>query len=169
MFEVKEFYNIICKKESVEAIADYATAPMNESTKSSKVSSLLVLNQIISHNIEKQKKKDANKTEAKTAGEDEDDDIIVQQNSDDEANDDQESTSTIAQSNILIEVLQAKIPAIAVILQNDHDMEQLWLTNSLNHMEPVITLGQQRLRTVELVLKMVQMRKETIYDGLGRS
>jgi hypothetical protein len=44
MFEVKEFYNIICKKESVEAIADYATAPMNENTKSSKVSSLLVLN-----------------------------------------------------------------------------------------------------------------------------
>lgn len=167
MFEVKEFYNIICKKESVEAIADYATAPMNENTKSSKVSSLLVLNQIISHNIEKQKKKDANKTEAKTAGEDEDDDIIVQQNSDDEANDDQESTSTIAQANVLVEVLQVKIPEIAVILQNDHDGPKV--ANSLNHEQQAIPLGQQRLRTVELVLKMVQMRKEAIYEGLGRS
>jgi len=30
-------------------------------------------------------------------------------------------------------------------------------------------LGQQRLRTVELVLKMVQMKKEVLYEPLGRS
>lgn len=36
MFEVKEFYNIICKKENVQTIADFATAAMGESTKQSK-------------------------------------------------------------------------------------------------------------------------------------
>jgi len=58
MFEVKEFYNIICKKENVQKIADFATAAMGESTKQSKQSALSVLNQIISNHIEKQKKKD---------------------------------------------------------------------------------------------------------------
>jgi len=67
----------------------------------------------------------------------------------------------------LVEVLQVKIPEIAVILQNDHDGPKV--ANSLNHEQQAIPLGQQRLRTVELVLKMVQMRKETIYEGLGRS
>lgn len=91
----------------------------------------------------------------------------MQQNSDDETNDDQESTSTIAQANVLVEVLQVKIPEIAVILQNDHDGTKM--ADSLDHEQQSIPLGQQRLRTVELVLKMVQMRKEAIYEGLGRS
>lgn len=36
MFEIKEFYNIICKQENIQQIADFAISPMNESTKTSK-------------------------------------------------------------------------------------------------------------------------------------
>lgn len=99
MFEIKEFYNIICTKENVSTIADFATAPMGESTKQSKQSALAVLNQIISHHIEKQKKKDQAKADGAKTGDEDDDDMIVQQTSDDEANDDLEASnpsSTIA-------------------------------------------------------------------------
>ena len=58
MFEIKEFYNLIVNKENLTKIADFATAGMSESTKYSKCSSLTVLNQIVSSNIEKQKKKE---------------------------------------------------------------------------------------------------------------
>lgn len=126
MFEIKEFYNIICKKENVEQIANFATAAMNESTKTSKSSALSVLNQIIYHHIEKQKKKDQAK--ADTNKDEDDDDMIVQQTSDDENNDDLEASnpsSTVSQANVLVEVLAAKIPAIAVVLQSDHEGDKL--------------------------------------------
>jgi hypothetical protein len=44
MFEIKEFYNLICSKASLTRIVDFALAGMSESTKSSKCSSLVVLN-----------------------------------------------------------------------------------------------------------------------------
>ena len=90
MFEIKDFYNLICEKENLTKIIDFALAGMDESTKHSKCSSLTVLNQIVLSNIEKQKKKD-NKDEDKEQGHDEDDDIIVQQNSDDEKDEDEAS------------------------------------------------------------------------------
>jgi hypothetical protein len=91
MFETKEFYNILCKKDNLKKIANYACAAMNESTKASKTSSLTVLNQIISHHIEKQKKKDQSKNENKEATNEDEDDMIVQQNSDDEKDEDLEA------------------------------------------------------------------------------
>lgn len=169
MFEIKEFYNIICKKENVQTIADFATAAMGESTKQSKQSALSVLNQIISHHIEKQKKKDQAKADGAKAENDDDDDMIVQQTSDDEANDDLEASnpsSTIAQANVLVEVLQTKIAAIAVILQDDHDGDKI--NSSVTNVE-FVPLGQQRLRTVELVLNLVKLKKEVLYQSLGRS
>lgn len=82
MFETKEFFNILVKKENFSKIVDFAIAPMNESTKASKTSSLNVLNQILANHIEKLKKKDGNKDEKDNNNDD--DDMIVQQNSDDE-------------------------------------------------------------------------------------
>jgi hypothetical protein len=169
MFEIKEFYNIICTKENVKTIADFATAPIGESTKQSKQSALAVLNQIISHHIEKQKKKDQAKADGAKTGDEDDDDMIVQQTSDDEANDDLEASnpsSTIAQANVLVEVLQAKIPDIAVILQGDHEGEKI---NSAVTGVEFVPLGQQRLRTVELVLNLVKLKKESLYTALGDS
>lgn len=169
MFEIKEFYNIICTKENVKTIADFATAPMGESTKQSKQSALAVLNQIISHHIEKQKKKDQAKADGAKTGDEDDDDMIVQQTSDDETNDDLEASnpsSTIAQANVLVEVLQAKIPDIAVILQGDHEGEKI---NSAVTGVEFVPLGQQRLRTVELVLNLVKLKKESLYTALGDS
>lgn len=75
MFETKEFFNILVKKEIFNKIVEYAIAPMNESTKASKTCSLTVLNQILSHHIEKLKKKDANKDDKETNNDD--DDMIV--------------------------------------------------------------------------------------------
>lgn len=44
MFEIKEFLNIICHRDNLQKITDFATAGMKESTKYSKCSSLTVLN-----------------------------------------------------------------------------------------------------------------------------
>lgn len=71
-----------------------------------------VLNQIISNHIEKQKKKDQAKADGGKTENDDDDDMIVQQTSDDEVNDDLEASnpsSTIAQANVLVEVLETKV------------------------------------------------------------
>lgn len=75
MFEIKEFYNIICQKENLQKIVDFALAGMKESTKDSKCSSLTVLNQIIMNHIERQKKKEQ-KADADKDNNDEDDDIV---------------------------------------------------------------------------------------------
>ena len=116
MFEIKEFYNIICQKENLQKIVDYALAGMKESTKDSKCSSLSVLNQIIMNHIERQKKKDQ-KADADKDNNDEDDDI-VQQNSDDEAAEDEASNpnSVAAQTQVLVDVLLRKIEKIENIL-----------------------------------------------------
>ena len=53
MFEIKEFYNIICKKENVQKIANFALEKINESTKNSKCASLQVLNAIIKNHNER--------------------------------------------------------------------------------------------------------------------
>lgn len=58
MFEIKEFYNIICKRESLTKIVNFSTAAFGGSTKTSKSCSLIVLNQIITNHIDRQKKKD---------------------------------------------------------------------------------------------------------------
>lgn len=81
MFEHKEYFNILIKRENFQTIVNMATAGMKESTKASKTCSLTVLNQILAHHIEKLKKKDANKDDKNN---NDDDDMIVQTNSDDE-------------------------------------------------------------------------------------
>lgn len=78
MFEIKEFYNLICGKENLTKIVDFALAGMSESTKASKCCSLTVLNQIVLNHIERQKKKEQKADEDKDQGVDEDDDMIVQ-------------------------------------------------------------------------------------------
>jgi len=163
MFETKEFYNILCKKENIQRIADFACAPMNESTKASKTSSLYVINQIISHHIEKQKKKDQSKDETKESNAEDDDDMIVQQNSDDEKDEDLEAsnpTSLVSQAKNLVEVLLEKIPLLQEILRSDHPGEEV--QSSVTDTK-FIPLGQQRLRSVDLILNMVKLKKEEIF------
>lgn len=139
---------------------------MKESTKDSKCSSLTVLNQIIMNHIERQKKKEQ-KADADKDNNDEDDDI-VQQNSDDEAAEDEASNpnSVAAQTQVLVDVLLRKIEKIETILQNDH--EGAMIRSSVTD-EEFVPLGQQRLYTIELVLRMVQLKKDTLYDALGES
>jgi hypothetical protein len=105
MFETKEFYNILVRKDNFQRIAELSTAAMGESTKASKTCSLTVLNQILSHHIEKLKKKEASKDENKEANND-DDDMIVQQNSDDEF---EYGDSRGSQTNCMVEVLVDQI------------------------------------------------------------
>ena len=167
MFDNKDFYNMFLQKQNVQQILAYAAAPMSESTKSSKISSLAVFNQIIFHHIDKQKKKDHAKDSRKDN--DDEDDMIIQQNSDDENNEDLEASnpcSLVAQANVLVEILIEKIPDLEVILQPDHDLTQL--QGSIVD-RPYTPLGQQRLRSVELVLKMVQMKKEALNKALLNS
>ena len=167
MFEIKEFYNIICQKENLQKIVDFAIASMTESTKDSKVSSLSVLNQIIMNHIERQKKKDQ-KTDVDKDNHDEDDDI-VQQNSDDEAADDLEASnpnSVASQTQVLVDVLLEKITNIETILQNDFDGVKI--KSSVTDLE-YVPLGQQRLYTIELVLRMVQLKKDALYEAMGAS
>ena len=167
MFEIKDFYNQICDKDNLTKIVGFALAGMNESTKYSKCSSLTVLNQIVQSNIEKQKKKDQKADEDKDQGHDEDDDI-VQQNSDDEKEDEEASNpnSTAAQTTLLVELLKDKIGAIATILQADHELQTIQSSVNEAHNVP---LGMQRLYTIELVLKMIQLKSEVLYTTMGRS
>lgn len=167
MFEIKEFYNIICQKENLQKIVDYAIAGMTESTKDSKCSSLSVLNQIILNHIDRQKKKDQ-KADADKDNHDEDDDI-VQQNSDDEAADDLEASnpnSVAAQTQVLVDVLLRKMSNIETILKNDFEGPKI--RSSVTDQE-FVPLGQQRLYTIELVLRMVQLKKDALYEALGSS
>ena len=84
MFESKEFFNILCQKENLQTIVDFATVGFEEGSKSSKTSSLQILNQIITSLNDKTKKggKTAQKKELNI--DEDDDDMIVQQKSDDE-------------------------------------------------------------------------------------
>lgn len=51
-------------------------------------------------------------------------------------------------------------------MQDDHDGDKI--NSSVTHVE-FVPLGQQRLRTVELVLNLVKLKKEVLYQALGRS
>lgn len=167
MFESKEYYNIICNKENLRKIVDFATHGVTESTKASKMCSLIVLNQIITSNIEKQKKKEKSDTD-KAENHDEDDDV-VQQNSDEENGDDLEATnpnSHTAQTNNLVDLLKGKTDEITKVLQSDYDLPKIGTSVCE---ETYVPLGQQRLYTVELVLKMVQMKKAVLYTKMGET
>jgi len=167
MFEIKEFYNIICKRDSLNKIVDYSTAAFDKSTKTSKSCSLIVLNQIISNHIERQKKKDQKNEDKAETNNDDDDDIIVQHNSEDEDKDDNEASnpnSATVQTNILVDILKDKVEVVQEILRGDHAGEKTRL--SVSDIE-FVPLGLQRLHTVELVSKMVQLRKEPLYAALS--
>lgn len=51
-------------------------------------------------------------------------------------------------------------------MQDDHDGDKI--NSSVTNVE-FVPLGQQRLRTVELVLNLVKLKKEVLYQALGRS
>lgn len=168
MFEIKEFYNIICKRESLTKIINFSTAAFASSTKTSKSCSLIVLNQIITNHIDRQKKKDQ-KGDDKTENTNDEDDDMVQHNSDDEDKEDTEASnpnSATVQTNILVDILKDKIIDIQEILRSDHDGEKTRISVSDTEFVP---LGQQRLYTVELVSKMVQLKKEPIFTALMAS
>lgn len=166
MLNKKEYFNILAKRENIQRIVDNATAPMSESTKASKTSSLQVINKILQHHNEMQKKKDQSKDEKKETTADDEDDMIVQQNSDDEKEEDQEATSLVTQANSFAEILIEKIPDLEEILRHDHEGEML--TGSVSD-TPYVPLGQQRLRSVDLIYNMVKLKKDTIYTALGES
>lgn len=94
----------------------------------------------------------------------------MQPNSDDEKDEAADGSSAAnsvnAQGQVLIEVLIPKISAVEDILRADQLGAQI--ATSLSNAE-YVPLGPQRLHTVELVYKMVCLRKEPIYDALGRS
>lgn len=166
LFETKEYYNIIMQKENIEKIATYATYSFESGSKQSKASSLQVLNQIIANHIERSKKKDKNADREK-ADLDEDD-VTVQPNSDDEKDDnaDGSSASVDAQGQMLVEVIVSKLTNIEEILRADHTGNEI--ATSLNT-GTYVPLGLQRLHTVELVYKLVCMRKDAMYEALGKS
>jgi len=164
VFEQKEFFNIICQKENLKAIADFASKPLDESTRASKTAALTVLCGIVGHHIEKAKKsgkKDDSKPEN-----DDDDDMIVQQNSDDEKEDEQEPSSIALQAAVISEVLAEIIPDLVQVLKSTTVGDMT--TTSVQDGE-YVPLGQQRLWTVELVLKMIQLKKDTLNFAIAAS
>ena len=168
MFEIKEFYNIICKRESITKIVNFATAGFAEGTKSSKSCSLVVLNLIITNHIDRLKKIDQ-KGDDKTENTNDDEDDMVQHNSEDDDKEDTEASnpnSATVQTNILVDILKDKVPVIQEILRGDHPGDKTRLSVCDAEFVP---LGPQRLHTVELVSKMVQLKKEPIFTALMAS
>jgi len=94
----------------------------------------------------------------------------VQANSDDEKDEEMDPAnpnSLTAQAQALVSVLNGKIVALESVLQADLP-SGVRVQGSVTD-QPFVPLGQQRLRSVELVLKMVQLKKETINDALVAS
>ena len=93
LFEFKDLFNIISRRDNVNKLVNFAVAPISEGSKSSKSESLVILNLYIQNCILKQKKvdqkggRDDDKSDD-NKNQDEDDDIIVRHNSDDETNED---------------------------------------------------------------------------------
>ena len=170
MIETKEFFNIICLNENIKKIVNFSISAIDKSTKSSKNSSLTVLNKITQNLITSQKVKEQkgeDKTESKN--EDEDDMINMKENSEDEGNEDLEATnpnSVVFQTNSLVEYLIEKIHDIEEVLLATHQGEKVKISVSDTEFVP---LGTQRLQTVELVSKMIQLRKEILFTEIGRT
>ena len=165
MFETKEYYNIICKRENMSKIVNFATAGFAESTTSSKTSSLVILNLIITNHIDRLKKKDQ-KGDFKTDINNDDEDDMVEHNSGDDEKEDTEASnpdSASVQTNVLVDILKDKIPMIQDILRADHKGT---LTRLAVCDTDFVPLGPQRLNTVELVSKMIQLKKEPIFTSL---
>lgn len=140
---------------------------MDSGTKASKSTSLQVLNQIIANHIEKAKKKDKS-GDLEKADLDEDD-VTVQPNSDDEKDDladGSTSASVAAQGQVLIDAIARKVNAIEEVLATGHEGERI--ASSVCEAQ-YVPLGPQRLHTVELVYKLVCMRKESVYELLKDS
>lgn len=127
MFESKEFFNILCRKENLEQIINYGMVSFAEGQKSSKTASLMILNQIITSLIDKQNKKGSKESEKPDRNIDEDDDdMIVQHKSDDEDEDLESNPNSIAaQVNRLVECLKTRIDDIEQVLKPDHDGDKI--------------------------------------------
>lgn len=77
MVDNKDFFNIMLQSENLQKVLDFACAGIDQSTKASKTTSLYVINDIISHHLERAKKKEQSKNERKEANAEDEDDIIV--------------------------------------------------------------------------------------------
>lgn len=171
LFEFKDLFNIISRRDNVNKLVNFAVAPISEGSKSSKSESLVILNLYIQNCILKQKKvdqkggRDDDKSDD-NKNQDEDDDIIVRHNSDDETNEDgdaQNPNSVTHQTNMLVDILKEKVDEIATILLVDHPGSLL--INSVTD-APFIPLGPQRLHTVDLVLHMLKLKKQVLYQAI---
>lgn len=133
-------------------------------TRSSEICSLQVLNQVISNINERQKKADNKETSSGKDNEDfDEDDVTLQQvNSDDEDSANAPSTHAAA----LVEAFQGHITNIENVLRSD--VAGTPIANSYSTAETV-PLGALRLHTVELILKLVQMRNASLYTFLKDS
>ncbi len=168
LVEKKEFFSVLCRKENMVKLVEYSTALLNESQKQSKLSSLLTLNQVIQNFIEFQKKKEQKKETSQDANDD-DDVMIDAQNSDGENSDDGESdpNSPTFLCNQLVDLLVAKMETICDVLNPEHQPEAK-LASSIDD-EEFVPLGQQRLTTVEMVLKMLKLKKESLDGAMMKS
>ena len=94
---------------------------------------------------------------------------MVQHNSEDEDKEDTEASnpnSATVQTNILVDILKDRVGAIQDVLRGDHDGPKTRISVCDTEFVP---LGQQRLHTVELVSKMVQLKKAPLFAALMAS
>ena len=96
--------------------------------------------------------------------------MTVQPNSDDEKDDladgSSSASSVAAQGQVLADAIARKVSAIEEVLATGHEGELI--ASSVCEAQ-YVPLGPQRLHTVELVYKLVCMRKESVYDILKES
>mmetsp|Transcript_32815 Transcript_32815/g.50105 ORF Transcript_32815/g.50105 Transcript_32815/m.50105 type:complete len:446 (-) Transcript_32815:607-1944(-) len=168
LVEKKEFFSVLCQKDNLVKLVEYSTALLSESQKQSKLSSLQTLIQVITNFIDIQKKKEQKK-EASTDVNDDDDVMIDAQNSDGDNSDDGESdpNSPTFLCNQLVELLISKIETICDVLNPEHQPDAK-IASSIND-EEFVPLGQQRLTTVEVVLKMLKLKKEALDSAMMKS
>jgi hypothetical protein len=153
MLEVKEFYSIICKRNNVQVLIDYILNEQGSVTSRSASATILASLAQLYHD----KFKGSSKKKAGNNNNEEDDEITLQS--------DEEDTEVAVESP-LIEVLKQNLKQIATLLETAAPTQKI---ENCYDQTTYVPLGQLRLKIVELILFILKLRKQTLYETIETS
>jgi hypothetical protein len=124
MLEIKEFYNLVCKKQNVTKIVEYAFVASPEAkSQSSQNAALAVLNTLVQLFRDKHKS-GGDASSRKNRESNEDDDDIIMQNSDEEEESQESPLIEALKENAkhISQYLETSAPSF--LLENSYDSRQ---------------------------------------------
>ena len=146
--DTKEYYGIICKRNNISKLLDFAVPAQEQSNVESQNAALGVLTQIIS--LYTDRKKEGKRKNSEDNNEEED--ATVQQNSDEEG----EECS-------LITLIAGNIPRIVSYLEQQTAQTNLLETS---YDVKIVPLGSLRLKLIELMFNLIKLNKDALLMSL---